>query len=166
MYVCIIKTHHLLSAYSRRLNERNSIQYLIDSNGRQRFGRCFSRSPQSVENTTVLNGLWMFYAFYKTPLLRTASWCAIYLFYINGKSTYLAVSRCDESVMLMCYIDLFGQQVCDNLFFYQHKKDHLPFWICFLMCAIRFFIWMENFSFLSYFFDMLFIEPYHSLRII
>lgn len=34
------------------------------------------------------------------------------------------------------------------------------------MCAIRFFIWMENFSFLSYFFDMLFIEPYHSLRII
>lgn len=42
--------------------------------------------------------------------------------------------------MLMCYIDLFGQQVCDNLFFYQHKKDHLPFWICF---------WCVQFDFLS-----------------
>lgn len=80
----------------------------------------------------------------KHHCLGQCMWCAIYLFYINGKSTYLAGVM--YSWMLMCYIDLFGQQVCDNLFFYQHKKGSPAilnlFWCT---CAIWFFIWMENF---------------------
>lgn len=105
-----------------------------------------------------MNGLWMFYAFYETPMLRTVHvMCYIFILHQWKKSTYL-ISRFDVSVMLKCYIDLFGQQVCDNLFFYQHKKDHLPFWICFDVCNLIFYL--NGKLFLYYFFDMLFIDTY------
>lgn len=147
MYACIIKTHLLLAYSTKTVEWTQQLSSWLTAKGNGDLGEVsLSKLKQSVENATVLNGLCMFYAFYETPMLRTVHvMCYIFILHQWKKSTYL-ISRFDVSVMLKCYIDLFGQQVCDNLFFYQHKNDHLPFWICFDVCNLIF-IWIENFSY-------------------
>lgn len=147
MYACIIKTH-LLLAYSTKTDEwMQQLSSWLTAKGNGDLGDVsLSKLKQSVENATVLNGLWMFYAFYETLMLRTVRvMCYVFILHQwKNLLTYLAglmYPWCWSVILTF----LANKSVI--IYFFINTKRITCHFEFVLMCAIWFFIWMENFSY-------------------